>query len=69
MVVRPENSPETGAEKKGRKIEAAASELEFEEAARLRDEIRRLEEIEIGLATAHTHVDASGRAKTLVPRS
>lgn len=35
-----------------RKMREAAAELDFEEAARLRDEIRRLEEGELGLPTA-----------------
>ncbi len=35
-----------------RRMRAAAAELEFEEAARLRDEIRRLEAIELGLRQA-----------------
>jgi len=30
-------------------MSAAAADLEFEEAARLRDEIRRLEQVELGL--------------------
>jgi excinuclease ABC subunit B len=33
-------------------MRAAAADLEFEEAARLRDEIRRLEAFDLGLATA-----------------
>jgi excinuclease ABC subunit B len=40
-----------------KRIRAAAADLEFEEAARLRDEIRRLEQAELGLAEA---VSASG---------
>ncbi len=35
-----------------KKMREAASNLEFEEAARLRDEIRKLEDKELGLATA-----------------
>src|SRR5690349_3635323 len=35
-----------------KRMRAAAADLEFEEAARLRDEIRRLEEAELGLADA-----------------
>ncbi len=34
---------------------AAAQDLEFEEAARLRDEIGRLEKYELGLGAARTH--------------
>ena len=30
-------------------MHAAAAELEFEEAARLRDEIRRMEEVDLGI--------------------
>src|SRR3977135_3026756 len=33
-------------------MRAAAADLEFEEAARLRDELRRLEQIELGLTDA-----------------
>src|SRR5207302_8419993 len=36
----------------GKRMRAAAADLEFEEAARLRDEIRRLEQAELGLAAA-----------------
>ena len=32
-------------------MRAAAADLEFEEAARLRDELRRLESLDLGLAT------------------
>jgi excinuclease ABC subunit B len=44
------------------KMKAAAAELEFEEAARLRDEIRRLEDMELGLghATAQRREEARG---------
>ncbi len=44
---------------------AAAADLEFEEAARLRDEIKRLEAAELGLATEHPrgHTDA-GKARS-----
>jgi excinuclease ABC subunit B len=35
-----------------KRMRAAAAELEFEEAARLRDEIRRLERVDLGLAPA-----------------
>jgi excinuclease ABC subunit B len=36
-----------------KRMKSAASELEFEEAARLRDEIHRLEALDLGMATAH----------------
>jgi len=35
-----------------KRMRAAAADLEFEEAARLRDELRRLEQIELGLTDA-----------------
>ncbi|MGH7061998.1 MAG: UvrB/UvrC motif-containing protein, partial [Stellaceae bacterium] len=41
-----------------KRMRAAAADLEFEEAARLRDEIRRLEQVELGLP-----VGASGAAR------
>jgi excinuclease ABC subunit B len=34
-----------------KRMRAAAADLEFEEAARLRDELRRLESLDLGLAT------------------
>ncbi|MBM3509545.1 MAG: excinuclease ABC subunit UvrB [Alphaproteobacteria bacterium] len=47
------------------KMHAAAADLEFEEAARLRDEIRRLEEADLGLADpmARPTESPGGRAK------
>ena len=49
----------------GKRMLAAAADLEFEEAARLRDEIKRLETAELGLATEHPrgHTDA-GKARS-----
>jgi excinuclease ABC subunit B len=44
-----------------KRMRQAASDLEFEEAARLRDEIRRLEEQELGLPSGGT-----GQAKTSI---
>ncbi len=54
-----------------KRMRGAAAELEFEEAARLRDEIRRLEAMELGLnkagsalgAAARSGWDSKGRAK------
>jgi excinuclease ABC subunit B len=54
-----------------KRMRAAAGELEFEEAARLRDEIRRLEAMELGLnkagsplvAAARSGWDSKGRAR------
>ncbi len=45
-----------------KRMHAAAANLEFEEAARLRDEIRRLEAGELGIPPAHLAAPASGRA-------
>jgi excinuclease ABC subunit B len=45
-----------------KRMRAAAADLEFEEAARLRDEIRRLEQAELGLA-ADAQAQASGAAR------
>ena len=44
------------------RMRAAAAELEFEEAARLRDEVRRLEAAELGLAEPGVAPAASARA-------
>ncbi len=44
------------------KMRAAAAELEFEEAARLRDEIKQLEASELGLPTEHQVTAPRGRA-------
>ncbi len=53
------------------KMHAAAADLEFEEAARLRDEIRRLEEADLGLADpmARPTESPGGRAKRSGARS
>ena len=45
-----------------KRMRAAAADLEFEEAARLRDEIRRLEQAELGLAEAASGGGARGRS-------
>jgi len=45
-----------------KRMKAAAAELEFEEAARLRDEIRRLEAIDLGLDKAGTAPRAAAAA-------
>ncbi len=50
-----------------KRMRDAASNLEFEEAARLRDEIRRLEEAELGLPGARTS-RAPGSAQASHPR-
>ena len=47
-----------------KRMRAAAADLEFEEAARLRDEIRRLEQADLGLAANR----AGGRAALRRPR-
>src|SRR5579863_10007565 len=46
-----------------KRMRAAAADLEFEEAARLRDEIRRLEQLDLGLPPSET-----ARAAALGPR-
>jgi excinuclease ABC subunit B len=46
-----------------KRMRAAASDLEFEEAARLRDEIRRLEQLDLGLPGADTGPRPSGRSQ------
>src|SRR5271170_3503833 len=43
-----------------KQMRAAAADLEFEEAARLRDEIKRLEELDLGVVLPH---DAAGQAQ------
>ncbi len=43
-----------------KRMRDAAADLEFEEAARLRDEIRRLEQVELGLPVAAAGVSGSG---------
>jgi excinuclease ABC subunit B len=45
-----------------KRMRAAASDLEFEEAARLRDEIRRLEQAELGLADSTSADGTRGRS-------
>ena len=45
------------------RMQAAAAELEFEEAARLRDEIRRLEAHELGLDRAGTAPNVAWKHK------
>jgi len=45
-----------------KRMKAAAADLEFEEAARLRDEIRRLEATELGLSKAGVAPNAAARA-------
>jgi excinuclease ABC subunit B len=46
-----------------KRMKQAAGELEFEEAARLRDEIRRLQEQDLGLATERKASKAEGAAQ------
>jgi excinuclease ABC subunit B len=46
----------------------AAADLEFEQAARLRDEIRRLEQIDLGLPVEPTGRVAAGVRRSEVPR-
>jgi excinuclease ABC subunit B len=43
-----------------KQMRAAAADLEFEEAARLRDEIKRLEELDLGLGSTRENEPASG---------
>jgi excinuclease ABC subunit B len=45
-----------------KRMRSAAADLEFEEAARLRDEIRRLEQAELGLAAATAANGTRGRS-------
>jgi excinuclease ABC subunit B len=45
-----------------KRMRNAASDLEFEEAARLRDEIRRLEQADLGLTAAATDTGMRGRS-------
>ncbi|MFD2262260.1 excinuclease ABC subunit UvrB [Lacibacterium aquatile] len=44
-----------------KRMRAAAADLEFETAARLRDELRRLEQQELGIATERPHSNATSR--------
>lgn len=46
-----------------KKMRAAAADLEFEEAGRIRDEIRRLEAIDLGLAPGATPIRASAQGE------
>jgi len=46
-----------------KKMRAAAADLEFEEAGRIRDEIRRLEAIDLGLAPGSTPIRASAQGE------
>ena len=50
-------------------MRAAAAELEFEEAARLRDEIRRLEATELGLEKAGMAPRAAAEAAGWSPQA
>ncbi|HVJ54753.1 MAG TPA: excinuclease ABC subunit UvrB [Aliidongia sp.] len=43
-----------------KRMREAAANLEFEEAARLRDEVRRLEQMELGMSTGAVPADAEG---------
>ncbi|HLB07094.1 MAG TPA: excinuclease ABC subunit UvrB [Alphaproteobacteria bacterium] len=52
-----------------RRMREAAAELEFEEAARLRDEIRRLEEADLGLRTREGRLRAPRRRLEAAARS
>ncbi|WP_135468141.1 excinuclease ABC subunit UvrB [Crenalkalicoccus roseus] len=45
-----------------KRMRAAAADLEFEEAARLRDEIKRLEALDLGLAPAALQPNPAGRS-------
>jgi excinuclease ABC subunit B len=45
-----------------KRMRAAAADLEFEEAARLRDEIRRLEQLDLGLSGGDTGPRPAGRS-------
>jgi excinuclease ABC subunit B len=51
------------------RMREAAAELEFEEAARLRDEIRRLEEADLGLRTREGRLRAPRRRLEAAARS
>jgi len=50
-----------------KRMRAAAADLEFEEAARLRDEIKRLQAMDLGMAeTGHGAARPAGRASSAV---
>jgi excinuclease ABC subunit B len=51
-----------------KRMKEAAAELEFEEAARLRDEIRRLEQVDLGLPAAATGAVRPGAKPADGPR-
>ena len=50
-----------------KRMRAAAADLEFETAARLRDEIRRLEALELGLPAPPLSTAAATRKKDRTP--
>jgi excinuclease ABC subunit B len=50
-----------------KRMRAAAADLEFEEAARLRDEIRRLEQIDLGLPA--NGADGAPRGRSTLGRA
>ncbi|MGH7053889.1 MAG: UvrB/UvrC motif-containing protein, partial [Stellaceae bacterium] len=53
-----------------KRMRAAAAELEFEEAARLRDEIRRLEQVDLGLpALADGRLAEGARGRSTAGRA
>jgi excinuclease ABC subunit B len=52
-----------------KRMREAAGELEFEEAARLRDEIRRLEATDLGLAAASSKAGESARGRSIAGRA
>jgi excinuclease ABC subunit B len=52
-----------------KKMRAAAADLEFEEAARLRDEIKRLEQLDLGYGGAGAEAGGDGAIETSFPAS